>query len=148
MTNIGQIMMISLADEGVKKRREDVLHLISNQDLHTDHQVSVGPFAVAAQRDLQRDLYSIHQIFGTTPVLVSSISKSRLDFLFISTVCFKSGTALAACTKKKRRRDIMDDALLEENEIRISPSMNEDMEDLEEDHNLRDPRFLTTFFES
>ena len=38
----------------------------------------------------------------------------------------------------------MDDALLEENEIRISPSMNEDLDDLEEDHNLRDPRFLTT----
>ena len=40
----------------------------------------------------------------------------------------------------------MDDALLEENEIRISPSMNEDLDDLEEDHNLRDPRFLTTCY--
>ena len=39
----------------------------------------------------------------------------------------------------------MDDALLDENEIRISPSINEpDPDDLEEDHNLRDPRFLKT----
>ena len=52
MTNIGQIMMINLADEGVKKGRKDVLHLISHQDVHPHHQVYVGPFAVAAQRDL------------------------------------------------------------------------------------------------
>ena len=37
----------------------------------------------------------------------------------------------------------MDDALHEGNEIRISPSVNEDTEDMEEAHNLRDPRFLT-----
>lgn len=40
----------------------------------------------------------------------------------------------------------MDEALPEENEIRISPSINDDTEDLEEAHdNLRDPRFPTTF---
>ena len=39
-----------------------------------------------------------------------------------------------------------DQALPEENEIRISPSINDDTEDLEEAHdNLRDPRFLTDF---
>ena len=65
-------------------------------------------------------------------------------FLFVSTVCFKSSGTLATCSKKKRRRDIMEDALHEENEIRISPSVNEHTEDLEEGHNLRDPRFLTT----
>ena len=45
--------------------------------------------------------------------------------------------------EKKRRTDIVDDALHKENEIRISPSVNEDRDDMEETHNLRDPRFLT-----
>ena len=104
--------------------------------------------------------------------------------LFVSTICFKSsGTTFAACTKRKRKRDIMseliqdapesikpsrnsrmdeeeledvleavekkrrtdivDDVLHKENEIRISPSVNEDRDDMEETHNLRDPRFLT-----
>ena len=107
--------MISMIDLGIKKGGKDVLHLVSNQNLHP-----------------------LHEVFSLKMI------KNKLIFSsLISTVCFKSGTTLAACTKKKRRRDIMDEALPEENEIRISPSINDDTEDLEEAHdNLRDPRFL------
>ena len=104
--------MIGLADEGIKKRRKDVLHLLGDQDLDP-----------------------LHQVFPLSPTF---------HFLFVSTVCFLSSGTLATCSRKKRRRDIIDDEQRHENEIRISPSVNEDTEDLEETHNLRDPRFLTT----
>ena len=111
-----------MADKGFKERGKDVLYLLSNKDLNPLHQV--------------------------LPPLVFRLSKLTFHFLSISTVCFVtsadpdtgSGT-LATCSKKKRRRDITEDVLDEETEIRISPSMNQDIED---SHNLRDPRFLKT----
>ena len=79
----------------------------------------------------------------------SDFSNRVFYSLPISTVCFKSGTALATCSKKKRKRDIleameeMEEALLKENKISPSLSGNEDV--VEEEHNLRDPRLFTTF---
>merc|ERR1719278_1007945 len=69
-----------------------------------------------------------------------------------STVCFKSGTALATCSKKKRKRDIMTD-LLDDPSVSIKPSRNSRMEEEEEvadildqveksTENHRDPKFL------
>ena len=63
-----------------------------------------------------------------------------------STVCFKSGTALATCAKKKRKRDIMEGAE-EESRVRILPStMEAEVESLEEVESSleegRDPKFL------
>merc|ERR1719173_348165 len=48
-----------------------------------------------------------------------------------STVCFKSGTALATCSKKKRKRDIMSE-LVEDASESIKPSRNSRMDEDEE----------------
>merc|ERR1711972_260325 len=59
-------------------------------------------------------------------------SATKTSTLSTSTVCFKSGTALATCSKKKRKRDILEameeieEALLKENKISPSLSGNED----------------------
>ena len=83
------------------------------------------------------------------PKLFYISSSTTTSTVSTSTVCFKSGTALATCSKKKRKRDIletmeeMEEALLKENKISPSLSGNEDV--VEEEHNLRDPRLFTTF---
>ena len=72
--------------------------------------------------------------------------------LFVSTICFKSsGTTFAACTKRKRKRDIMSE-LIQDAPESIKPSRNsrmdeEELEDVleaveKETENQRDPKFL------
>merc|ERR1712190_502624 len=79
-------------------------------------------------------------------------SATKTSTLSTSTVCFKSGTALATCSKKKRKRDIMTD-LLDDPSVSIKPSRNSRMEEEDEvadildqveksTENHRDPKFL------
>lgn len=70
-------------------------------------------------------------------------SSTTTSTLKTSTVCFKSGTALATCSKKKKRRALEEEPL--EEKVKITPSQIED--DLEDGfesskENMRDPKFL------
>ena len=86
------------------------------------------------------------------PKLFYISSSTTTSTVSTSTVCFKSGTALATCSKKKRKRDIMTD-LLDDPSVSIKPSRNSRMEEEEEvadildqveksTENHRDPKFL------
>ena len=85
------------------------------------------------------------------PKLFYISSSTTTSTYSTSTVCFKSGTALATCSKKKRKRDIMSE-LLEEASESIKPSRNsrmdeEELEDVleaveKQAENQRDPKFL------
>merc|ERR1712105_118369 len=75
------------------------------------------------------------------------ISSSTTTTLKTSTICYKTSGTLATCSKKKKKRDIMDDAV-EVSELEITPSRNGRMEaefdelDSSQDMNHRDPKFL------
>merc|ERR1712223_2203961 len=85
------------------------------------------------------------------PKLFYISSSTTTSTVSTSTVCFKSGTALATCSKKKRKRDIMTD-LLDDPSVSIKPSRNSRMEEEEvadildqvekSTENHRDPKFL------
>ena len=91
------------------------------------------------------------------PKLFYISSSTTTSTVSTSTVCFKSGTALATCSKKKRKRDIMSE-LVEDGSESIKPSRNSRMEEEEEEleeavdlleaaegnqkENHRDPKFL------
>ena len=89
------------------------------------------------------------------PKLFYISSSTTTSTVSTSTVCFKSGTALATCSKKKRKRDIMSELLEDASAESIKPSRNSrmDEEELEdavdlleaaekETENQRDPKFL------
>jgi hypothetical protein len=70
-------------------------------------------------------------------------SSTATSTLSTSTVCFKSTNALIACTKKKKKRDIMGkkrDIMHEGLQINPSSSLQPEGMVLQEDK--RDPRFL------
>ena len=89
------------------------------------------------------------------PKLFYISSSTTTSTVSTSTVCFKSGTALATCSKKKRKRDIMSELVDSES---IKPSRNSRMDEEEEEEleeavdllesaekqaeNHRDPKFL------
>ena len=89
------------------------------------------------------------------PKLFYISSSTTTSTISTSTVCFKSGTALATCSKKKRKRDIMSE-LVEDASESIKPSRNSRMDEEEEleeavdlleaaekqTENHRDPKFL------
>ena len=85
------------------------------------------------------------------PKLFYISSSTTTSTVSTSTVCFKSGTALATCSKKKRKRDIMSDLLRDAPES-INPSRKsrmdeEELEDVleaveKQAENQRDPKFL------
>ena len=89
------------------------------------------------------------------PKLFYISSSTTTSTVSTSTVCFKSGTTLAACTRKKRKRDIMSELLEDASAESIKPSRNSrmDEDELEEavdlleatekqTENQRDPKFL------
>ena len=90
-------------------------------------------FAACTKRKRKRDIMS--ELIQDAPESIKPSRNSRMDEDGLEDVL--------EAVEKKRRTDIVDDALHKENEIRISPSVNEDRGDMEETHNLRDPRFLT-----
>lgn len=85
------------------------------------------------------------------PKLFYISSSTTTSTFSTSTVCFKSGTALATCSKRKRKRDIMSE-LVQDAPESIKPSRNsrmdeEELEDVleaveKETENQRDPKFL------
>merc|ERR1719184_291017 len=100
---------------------------------------------VLAVQDLQED--KVSGLASRDPKLFYISSSTTTTTLKTSSICYKTSGTLATCSKKKRKRDIMNDAL-EMSDLEISPSRNGRMDpgfdelDSSQDANHRDPKFL------